>query len=61
MATLKTILAHTDRANLTSKAIMNEILVDEARRIRVSGGDAITYFAKAAGKKKGRKVPRRKQ
>jgi hypothetical protein len=27
--------------------------VDEARRIRASGGNAIAYFAKAAGKKRG--------
>jgi hypothetical protein len=61
MPTLKAILSHTDSANLTSNAVTNEILVDEARRIRVGGGDAIAHFAKAAGKKKGRKVPRRKQ
>jgi hypothetical protein len=48
MATLKAILSHTDSAKLTSTAVTNEILVDEARRIRVGGGDAIAYFAKAA-------------
>jgi hypothetical protein len=51
MATLKAILSHTDSTKLTSNAVINEILVDEARRIRVGGGDATAFFAKAAGKR----------
>src|SRR6267142_1717117 len=47
LSTLKTILANTDDAKLSVKGITNQVLADEARRIRASGErNATAYFAK---------------
>jgi len=47
LSTLKTILANTDDTKLSVKGITNQVLADEACRIRASGEcDATAYFAK---------------
>jgi hypothetical protein len=48
LSALKTILANTDDAKLTVEGTTNQVLADEARRVRASGErDATAFFAKA--------------
>jgi LTR polyprotein gag-polypeptide-like protein len=50
--TLKTILYSTRGADLSIEDVTAQIYSDEQRRIRASGSDAVTYYAKAAKKEK---------
>jgi hypothetical protein len=52
--TLKTVLANTGGMAQTSKGVISQVLAEEHRRVHAAGGDAATYFAKAAPKGKKR-------
>jgi hypothetical protein len=45
--TLKTILCNTESAKLSSTGVASQILAEEQRRIRTSGGNAVAFYAKA--------------
>jgi hypothetical protein len=54
LATLRTMLSHTEDSELSSQDVLSKVIVDEQRRIRNSGVDAKAYFANTAKKGKGK-------
>ncbi len=54
LSTLKAILSGTELSKLSSQYIISMVVVDEQRRIRDSGVDAVAYFANAARKGRGK-------
>ena len=54
LSTLSTILSDTEESKLSSQDVLSKVIVDEQRRIRNSGVDAIAYFANEARKGKGK-------
>jgi len=50
MATLKTILSATEASEISTEAVVSQIILDEQRRVRASGVGTIASFDKAAKK-----------
>jgi len=63
MSTLKTILYNTQGSDLHSEGIVNQIIIDEQRRIRSSGLEVTAFYSNAGknGKSKGKSDDKQKQ